>query len=353
VESRVNRAEVLMANWKELEKKLLGFGEASGSTGRELTFRRYDFLRDGVWRLSADPKPHEKSNIELLKGSLSRMEKQLWSNVMARLMVKLRAELFSRPRLIKEFKEMKGLNERELKGFLNEKGFSALVPRLGAELDFERPWFGMKMSGELEECRRIEMELQVVRMHDWKYYPSLIDATLVLADGKRLNHEFLLSDYMLDAGMVTNMMQGRAVSVMDRDGSGGENQVWLQVHFDPQDSYLRRFHGDHGFDAGKLLSDFAVQVGKVDLDDERLLDELKKGNQVSFIAGAPFNRKLLLEADPSSKSLLVRNEMGERLEMQELMEQKKGHDIKISEGLPEIKVERNVGQVNGQERGIG
>lgn len=60
---RANRAEALHFNWKELEKKLLGFGEANGSTVREMLFRRYGFLRAGVWKLSLDPQPQERRTL--------------------------------------------------------------------------------------------------------------------------------------------------------------------------------------------------------------------------------------------------------------------------------------------------
>lgn len=107
---RVNRAEALHFNWKELEKKLSGFGEANGSTVREMLFQRYEFLRAGVWKLSLDPQPHEKANLDLLKGSLARMEKQLWPNVLVRLLVKLKAELIDRPVQQKQFRMMKDEN---------------------------------------------------------------------------------------------------------------------------------------------------------------------------------------------------------------------------------------------------
>lgn len=354
MESRVNRAEVLLDNWRELETKLAGFGEANGSTSREMIFQHYDFLRVGVWKLSLDPGPHEKANLALLKGSLTRMEKQLLPGVVTRLLVKLKAALFERPRLIKEFKEMKGLNERELKRFLNEEGFSPLVPRLASELDYERPWFGMKMSGQLEEGRRIELELQVVKMLDGKYYPSLIEATLVEADGQKMSHDFLLSDYMLDAAMVTNLMQGRAVSVLDREGRGKGSEVWLQVHFGTGDSYLRNFKADYGFDASKLLADFALQIGKVELDDERLLGELKKGNQVSFPASAPFNRTLTIEADPAAKQLTVRGDAGDVISMQQLIEQKQQYVSEMGKGIrPESNLTVQHHKSNGLENRLG
>jgi len=249
---------------------------------------------------------------------------------------------------------MKGLNERELKRFLNEKGFSPLVSRLDRELDYKRPWFGMKMSGQLEEGRRIELELQVVKTLDGKYYPSLIAATLLEPDGKKLNHDFLLSDYMLDAAMVTNLMQGRAVMVMDRDGRGGQSEVWLQVHFSAGDNYLRNFNTDYGFDSGKLLADFALQIGRVELDDERLLGELKKGNQVSFPAGAPFNRTLTIEVDPAAKQLTVRGDAGEAISMQQLLEQTQQYVSEMGTGVDvesNLTVQRQ--KTNGQENQLG
>lgn len=280
------------------------------------------------------------------------MERQLWPNVLVRSLVKLRAELFDRPVQQKQFKMMKDENWLQISKFMNERGFGTLVADLEKELDHVRDWFGMRMSGELEGGKRVELELEMACDLDGRYRPTLIGATLVEADGTKFNHDFLLSD-PLDVPMVVNLMQGRAVCVLERDGKGGEVEKWLQVQFDKGDSYLRNFNMDYGFSAEQLLRDIAVQFGMPGLSDGRLVEELKKGNQIGFIAGAPLNKKLLLEADPSLKSLTLRNESGEKLEIQVLMEQKKAHEVKMSEGLPEIKMERNIGKVNGQERGIG
>lgn len=235
---------------------------------------------------------------------------------------------------------------------MNERGFGTLVGDLEKELDHVRNWFGMRMSGELEGGKRIELELEMACDLDGRYHPTLIGATLIDSDGQKLSHDFLLSD-PLDVPMVVNLMQGRAVCVLERDGKGGEVEKWLQVQFEKGDSYLRNFNVDYGFSAEQLLRDISVQFGMPGLSDDRLVQELKKGNQIGFIAGAPLNKKLLLEADPSLKSLTLRNESGEKLEIQVLIEQKKAHEVKMSEGLPEVKMERNIGKVNGQERGIG
>lgn len=351
VRGRINRAEVLLDNWKAREEKLARFGEANGSTSRELLFERYVFLRDGVWRLGLDAQLQERANVQLLKGALSRMELRLWPNPVLRLWERMKAELLVRPVMIKQLKVMKEQNLLELERFMLERGFGTLVPGLERELDYERNWFGMQMSGELEGNRRIEMVLEMAKDLDGRYHPTLIDATLVESDGTRLGHGFVLGD-ALDAPMVVNLMQGRAVSVRERDGRGGESEKWMQVHFEKGDSYLRHFHADYGFDAVALLKDFAQLVGKVELADRQLLDELKKGNQVALIAGAPFHKQLLIEADPSTKQLAIRSETGELLSMRALAEQKIGHDREtrnemgqaLGDGLQKVRtVENGVG----------
>ena len=67
-------------------------------------------------------------------------------------------------------------------------------------------------------------------------------------------------------------------------------------------------------------------MGIAGLDDDRLLDGLKKGGQVAFDAGPAFAGKLLLEADPSAKQLVARDEKGERVAIAELLERKRGYE---------------------------
>ncbi len=325
METRVNRAEVLLENWREQEQRLAKFGEHNGSTYRELLRQRYIFLRAGVWRLGMDVRPNEKANLQLLKGALARMERQLRSNVVLRLWARLRAAVLERPKMIKEFRAMKEDNLLELKRFLSDRGFGVLVAGLERELDFERNWFAMRMSAALDGGARIEMELEMARDLNGRYHPTLIDATLVGADGTSRNHGFPLGD-PLDAGMVVNLMQGRAVCVGERDAHGEVSEKWLQIHFEHADSYPRNFYPDYGFDAGRLLGDFARQTGIAGLDDVRLLDGLKKGNQVAFDGGAAFGGKLLLEADPSARQLAVLDGDGKRISLVELLERKRAHE---------------------------
>jgi len=352
LEEPINRAELLHRNWKELEEKMLGFGAWSGQMRREILRQQLRFISAGLNRISLDEKLHERSYVGMLKVAVRGMEKALYPNPVLRFFAGLKAWLVDRPVQLKEFKAMREDNLLELKRFLSERGFGTLIAGLEREMDFERNRFGMRMTGELGGGGRIDMELQLAMDLNGRYRPTLIDAALVGSDGTRLNHDFLLTD-PLDAPMVVNLMQGRAVCMPEQDGRGGEAEKWLQVHFDRGDSYLRNFNAGYGFSAEQLLSNIAVQFGLPGLSDDRLVEELKKGNQIGFIAGAPLNMKLLLEADPGSKSLTLRNELGDKLEIQELMEQKKAHEVKMGKGLPEVKMERSAGQGSVREKGIG
>lgn len=347
----VNRAELLHRSWKQQEEKMLGFGAWSSKMNKEILRQQHSFISAGLNRISIDEQLHEKSYVGLLKVAVRGMEKALYPNPVFRFFVRLKAQFILRPAQIKQFKMMKEENIAQLKSFMIARGFGTLVAGLEKEMDFERNWFGMRMSGELEGGRRIEMELELARDLNGRYHPTLIDATLVEADGKRLSHDFLLTD-ALDAPMVVNLMQGRAVCVTQSDGKGAEVEKWLQLHFEKGDSYLRNFNLDYGFSVEDLLRDLSVGFGMPGLSDQRLVEELQKGNQISFIAGSPINGKLLIQADPSQKCLAIGNGRGEKLELQALMDGKKAHELKMVEGLAEISIQREQGKSNGPQIGL-
>src|SRR6478752_1216492 len=105
-----------------MERQLEEFGGSIGSGRLEVLRQGYELISSGLSRISIDPMPYEKAHVALLKGAVSRMEKALWPNPLLRFFVRLKWELIDRPKQIKAFKEMKGLNEKELKKFLTEKG---------------------------------------------------------------------------------------------------------------------------------------------------------------------------------------------------------------------------------------
>ncbi|WP_379090662.1 hypothetical protein [Pedobacter sp. UC225_65] len=347
----VNRAELLAANWKEMEAALLAFAQANGSTQRELLGQQHAMLRRGLARISIDARPSEKAYIALLEGVVQRMERVLYPNPVVRLLERLRAEFITRPKMIKEFRMTKQENLAELRRFMVERGFGVVADRLENVLDYEHNVVRIPMTGQLDAEQRLGLSLELVMDVQGRYRPCSVLASVTGSHGITSYQHFSLAD-PLDVPMVVNLLQGRAVCVPQADGTGGSCDKWLQLSTG-KDQYLRNFYPDYGFDAAGLLKDLSVQFGMPGLFDGRLVDELRKGNQVSFIAGAPFNRKLLIEADPGPRELTIRNELGEKLEMRGLMEQKRAYGAQMEAGLQEVGMERSTDKVKEQERGLG
>ncbi len=352
MEARVNRAEVLLENWKELEKKLIGFGGSTGMTRAELLRQQYGFLSLGLMRLGVGAEPHEKPQVQLLQASLSRLEKQLWPNPIVRFFVRLKEQFFDRPARQREFGAMKEENLAELKKFMVERGFAPMVERLSDSLDYERKRIALTMSGQLDPERLVHLTLGLEMDPQGAYRPQDIRAVLLDAlKEDQISFDFPVH-YGLDAPMVVNLIQGRSVCIGQPDGVGGTEEKWLGLYHGAE-SLLGEFGKDHGFRVEEQLKELARSVGMPGLDDERLVAELKKGNQIAFDAGPPFLSKLQIEADPGQKALIFRDHMNRPRYLFEVLREKQGYQKELETRAGQIEKSVKLDRGLLEQKGMG
>lgn len=351
VEKRINRAEVLLENWKAMERQLDEFGSAIGSGRLEVLKQQYELLSSGLNRISASMLAHEKAYVQLLKSALVRMEKEIYPDPLVRMLVRLKAQLVDRPRQVKQFEQMKAENLTSLKKFMVERGFGVVAGELESVLDYERPMVAVSMSSQLDAERYLDLSLSLVKDELGGYVPDCIHARFYGPNGLEVYQPFPFSD-PFDAEKVVNLVQGRAVCMGEDDGTPGSLHHWLQLSGDA-DGRIRYFKVDYVFRLEELLAEVSALLGRPSLADERIAGELKNGNQVSVIVGAPFNQKLLLEADPGGRSLRIRDEWGELIEMRTLLEKKKAFELmeKQVDKTVGLAVRRSKGKA--QENGLG
>ena len=313
-----------MENWRELEKKLVEFGGSTGMTRGELMRQQHGFLSAGLGRLAIVAQPHEKPQVQMLQASLSRLEKQLWPNPIVRFLVRLKERLFDRPARQHEFGAMKEENLAELKKFMVERGFAPMVERLSDSLDYERKRVALTMSGQLDPERLVHLTLGLEIDPDGAYRPQEIKAMLLNAlKEDQVSFDFPVH-YGLDAPMVVNLIQGCSVCIAQADGAGGTEEKWLGL-YQGAETLLGEFGKEHGFRADEQLRELVRSVGMPGLDDEHLVAELKKGNQIAFDAGPPFLSKLQIEADPAQKELIFRDHVNKPRYLFEVIREKQAY----------------------------
>ncbi|RYZ52334.1 MAG: hypothetical protein EOP49_09690 [Sphingobacteriales bacterium] len=352
MEKQINRAEVLLENWKALEKELSLFGQANGSQRRELVMAQYRMIREGLDRIAVSPLSVERPHVAMLRSALDRMERSIWPNPMVRFFMKVKADLLDRPREIKKFKDMRTENIAELKKFMVEKGFGSVADRLEDVLDYMRSYVHLTISGQLEGNRTLGLTLELAINPERGYYPNGVFAYLDGPAGKIADCSFSLTANPLDVPMIVNLMQGRAVCVQQADGLGGSSDKWLQLDF-REATFMRSFHADYGFDARVLLKELTTGIGMPSVYDDRLVEELRQGNQVSVFAGAPFNQRLLIEADPASKLLMVRDDRGVPLEIRGLLEKRKAFEQSIAQEMKVVQLRAGKSKGKGSEQDNG
>jgi len=352
MDAPVNRVSVLMVNWRDLEGKLNGFRVPNGLGEKEVLKQQLDFLSRGLNRILAAPLPHENAHLALLRSTVAKLEKSIYPNPILRFLIRLKLQTVDRPVQMKAFRQMKEDNLSQLKKFMLDRGFGSVSEQLEKRLDYERSRVEVGMSGQLDQSKRLELTLVLEKDPFGRYQPDLISARMFEHERPIFPLDIPLEN-QVDVAMVVNLMLGRAVCVEGRNGLGEPSEKWLSLDVANPGANILQFNADYGYDVGELLRQMSKDLGISGLYDSRLIEELKKGNQISFLAGPPFDRKLIMEADPATKQITLLNEHGSQIDAYHLREEKKAYQVEMTQGASQLNVPHKRERSNIQQNGIG
>jgi hypothetical protein len=116
MERNVNRAEQLYRNWEAQQKQLESLTSADS---RVIQQQKYDYLRQGLYRLSLNPSDSEKLLMRVIGSVTDKLQKQLYPNPIVRLLHRLKTAVYDKPAHLSEFVKQREENLQQLKGQLN------------------------------------------------------------------------------------------------------------------------------------------------------------------------------------------------------------------------------------------
>lgn len=299
MEKQVNRAEQLYRNWEAQQKQLESI---SGVDSRVIQQQKYNYLRQGLYRLSLNPSEHEKLTLHVLRSVTDKLQKQLYPHPLVRLLHQIKAALYDKPAHLRDFVKQRDQNLDELKGQLKTMGLASFSGKLEKYLDYETGKVNIDMTSQLSDKGRLDVSLNMEKDQFGKYRLQHYEATL-LKNGESRSFTFQ-PDSGIAANEVANLLAGRAVKKNYETADGSIAQKWVQLDFQQKDKNgnpkLMEFHEVYGYNLKNELLANSTALGTSGLAKDKVIQSLEQGNQVSFTL---YNSTFYLQADPAGKGI--------------------------------------------------
>lgn len=329
----INRAEQLWKNWEEKQKGLESLVGSDNESSRIIQKLKYDFLRRGIYRLSTKSLEKEELYLHVIRSVVTKLEKQLYPNLIFRTFYKLKEVVYDKPRYLKMFEKQKVENMNRLTSQFTTYGFSSFTEKLENYLDYERMKINIPMTTQLIDNSSMDINLKLERDHTGNYRYTEYEASLY-------KHGELQRSYVFPAASeittveAANLLQGRAVFKNCHTANSHMSKKWMQLDFNRNEPKLLEYHEDYGYDLKNELMKIASALGLERLNVEDTLKNMEKGNMIDL--ELPYTGKYYLHANPSNRSIDFLNTDRRIIELSTLMNEVKESKIKVV--LPEIRI---------------
>lgn len=349
----VNRAEQLWNNWEEKQKQLQSLSGLGEESSLAIKQRKYDFLREGLYRIAANPTEKEQLPVQVIRSVTDKLQKQLYPNPVLRFLHRVKVALYDKPAHLRQFQKQRAENLESLKGQLKASGFASFNGRLESYLDYETLKVNIPITSQLNDKGRLDITLNMERDNFGHYHFSQYQAT-VLRDGESKSFNFQ-PDSKITAMEAANLLDGRAIRKSFETADGSHSQKWVQLDFKNRDAdghpKLQEFHEGYAYDLKSELLKLSVQVGVAGLAKDKIIQSLEAGNMAVFEVRdkGPY----YLNANPADQSLSLYDKDKKPLETARLLKEIRQPDKNLHKEIRLVKTpEKEPEQEQRQSFGI-
>lgn len=310
MEYKVNRAKALWEHWELREKELGKIGEMTDEHPVDITRQKYDFLREGYYRLSENPLRNETAYREMIRVICDKLQKQFYPNRALRALHRLKTAVLDRPAHLKAHQELVSDNLSRLKKAFDSRGLDVFAAKLDYYLDYQREKISIPVAGQLDGSRTVTL-IQDLQLNGKGQYELMgMDASIYGSADPMYDVSIRIDrEFNLNRAQIGNLLQERPVYLYpDKHPGLAENQ-WLQVARgqDYGEFRLNLFGADYGYDLSTHLDKLAAETGIYRVTAADVISQLNQGHQVKVSGRHPMDQPVFIEASPGTKGILIRD----------------------------------------------
>lgn len=308
----VNRVEMELNQWRSREERFSKLFNFSLSNNRSLLKEKlHHYERIGT-KYKGTKNIEERFALQLLKQEKSKILKQLYPNLLVRLVRKLLvAPLIDQIAVRKNTKEEEK-NNQSLHEQVQRIGFRDLSAQIDQQIKQGHEQFTIPVSYYVNEKERLDHELSFSKDQSGQYQFEGYKASLYneLKPEENRNQYFKVEqENSVDTNRAYNLLAGRAVQ---------KEKTWIQLNLNDKDSSgnhrIKEFHSGYGYDLEKAVQQLPLKELSNKREADKLKDALKQGNRhpITLIKNGNEHR-FYIEANPQFKSVNIYDEHSRKI----------------------------------------
>lgn len=302
MEKAVNRVLLAFKTWEDRKKELEPLLKAGAADTRVLTRLQLDHLRQAGHRLRQTLRADERPFLLLLNSQVRKLEKQLYPNLLRRLISQIKNRLWNGPVYLKQQRLKRDTNLEALKLQLREAGLGSLAGKLENHLSADQNVARIPLVCQLGLDKRLSLDLHFERdgHHDLQLHR--ISGNLFEQGILSRSQQFELADWPnLKTNQIWSLLEGRALKQQYTDASGHENQRWVELG----SNGIQPYDPAYAFDIRTALA----ALPAITRNREELTKYLENGQQVStqWKQGRSY-QTIHIQADPANRCIKIFDE---------------------------------------------
>jgi hypothetical protein len=270
----------------------------------------------------------------MLQQERSKIEKQLYSNPVIRLLRRLLVAPVKERIVIRQNNKKTERNSQSLHKQVRRAGFANLAAKIDEQIKQGQQQFSLPVSYYINEKKRLDHQLSFVKDQSGTYYFEDYKTNLYNESkpNEQRQQSFNMKDgYEIDTTEAYNLLSGRAIE---------RNGTWVQLDFNDKDANgnfrMKEFHSGYGYNLQKILQQFPLKELLNESEANKLHDALKNGNRlaVSFIKNGN-EQRYYIEANPQFKSVNIYDEHVRKITLNTALGNKTLEAVKLTHKVNE------------------
>lgn len=334
----VNRVENELNQWRSREERFSKLFSFSLSSNKALLKEKLEYYEKVSAKYKGTNDLDERFALKVLRQERLQMEKQLYPNVLIRMLRNLFLLPLKEQLIIRADHQNTEQNIQALEMELQKAGFSDLSTELEKQIKQGQQQFSIPVSYYVNEKEHLDHQLFISKDHTGQYHFEGFKTKLyreAKMDDIREHYFGKNKDTVIHTALAYQLLQGRSIQREDK---------WLQLDLNDKDAQgnyrIKEFHSVYGFDLEKTLSQLPLKELQDKNTAYKLSEDLKKGirQAVSFIKDGK-EQRYYIEANPQFKSVNIYDQHSRKITLATALGNKTTEAIKLTHKLNEKKVQ--------------
>ncbi|MBT2591401.1 hypothetical protein J7E50_14320 [Pedobacter sp. ISL-68] len=340
----VNRVEMELSLWRSREERFSKLFSFNLSSNKSLLKEKLQYYERIAAKYKGTQDVDERFALNVLRQERNKIEKQLYPNLLIRLLRRLLVAPIREQIVIRQNVRQAEINSQSLHSQLQRAGFTNLSTKLDEQIRQSHEQFNIPVSYYINEKERLDHQLYFAKDQTGQYQFEGYKTSLhneLKPEENRQQYFSMKAGYGIDSTEAHNLLAGRSIQ---KDGT------WVQLDFndkDPHGNYrIKEFQSGYGYDLEKVLQQLPLKELLNKNDADKLQDALKQGSRqsVSFIKNGN-EQRYYIEANPQFKSVNIYDEHSRKITLATALGNKTMEALKvnhkINEGKDESQSKRN------------